>query len=207
MANALYDEESPEVGGGRRPHSVGAAQPEWHAIQPEWHAIRGSSDGRPSLMERALAVVRVDFPPERRQPQGLWLAVATAVSIVGSLAAGFILVTIGTTLFPGTKGYVHFRFSDYGKLTVVGVVLACVGWPIATWISSAPRWLFLRLAIAVTGVLLLPDLWIVAKGQPVKAVLVLMAMHLAVAFVTYNALVHVAPATRRFRRIDSPSNA
>jgi hypothetical protein len=55
---------------------------------------------------------------------------------------------------------VHFQFSDYGKLTVIGVIIACAGWPVVTRVSSQPRWLFLRLAIAV---------------------------------VTYNLLVHVAP--------------
>ncbi len=50
-----------------------------------------------------------------------------------------------------------------------------------------------RLAILVTLVLWLPDLYILAKGQPAQAVAVLMCMHLAVALVTYNALVHIAP--------------
>jgi hypothetical protein len=61
-----------------------------------------------------------------------------------------------------------------------------------TRISSAPRWLFFRLAIAVTLVLLLPDLYILHQGQPVQAVAVLMVMHLAIAVVTYNALVRIA---------------
>jgi hypothetical protein len=153
-----------------------------------------------------LALARVDFPSERRQPQRIWLIVASSVSIVGSLAADMLLVAMGTTLFPATKGYVHFRFSDYGKLTVIGVALACVAWPIVTWISSSPRWLFARLAVLVTLFLWLPDLFILAKGQPPKAVAVLMVMHLAIALVTYNTLVHLAPGTRRFRRAH-PSDA
>ena len=116
------------------------------------------------------------------------------VSILGSLAADAILVAIGTRTFPATRGYVHFQFSDYAKLTTVGVIIACIGWPIVTRISSAPRWVFLRMAVLVTAVLYLPDLYILAKGQPAKAVLVLMVMHLAIALVTYNALVHFAPA-------------
>jgi hypothetical protein len=117
---------------------------------------------------------------------------ATAVAILGSLAADMVLVAIGTAIFPATRGYGHFQFSDYGKLTVIGVLVACVGWPIVTWISSSPRWIFFRSAILVTLVLWLPDLWILAKGQPVRAVLVLMVMHLAIAVVTYNALVRMA---------------
>ena len=36
---------------------------------------------------------------------------------------------------------------------IIGVVTACLAWPVVTRISSAPRWLFFRLAIAVTPVL------------------------------------------------------
>ncbi len=60
-------------------------------------------------------------------------------------------------------------------------------------VSSAPRWLFFRLAIAVTLVLFLPDVYIWHQGQSAQAVLVLMSMHVAIALVTYNLLVHVAP--------------
>jgi len=49
------------------------------------------------------------------------------------------------------------------------------------------------MAIAVTLVLLLPDLYILVGGQPLRAVVVLMVMHLAIAVVTYNCLVHIAP--------------
>jgi hypothetical protein len=46
-------------------------------------------------------------------------------------------------------------------------------------------------------VLLLPDIYILHQGQPAKAVAILMLMHLAIALITYNALVHLAPAKRR----------
>jgi hypothetical protein len=158
-----------------------------------------------SLIERALSAARVDFPAEGRQPKRFALALAVMTAIVGSLAADAILVAIGTTVFPATKGYVHFRISDYGKLTVVGVIIACVAWPIVTWISSSPKWLFLRLAVLVTLFLLLPDVWLLSKGQPAKAVAVLVAMHIAIALVTYNALVRLAPATRRIGRLADSS--
>ncbi len=95
-------------------------------------------------------------------------------------------------MFPATKGYVHFQFHDYARLTVVGVIVACAAWPVVTRVSSAPRWIFLRLAVLVTLVLLLPDVWILAKGQPLRAVGVLMVMHLAIAVITYNLLIHVS---------------
>jgi hypothetical protein len=141
-------------------------------------------------------MAKIDFAPKHRQPTPLLVLVASIVAIAGSLAADALLVAIGTGVFPATKGYVHFRFSDYGKLTTIGVIIACMAWPIVTRISSHPRWVFLRMAIAVTLVLLLPDVYILAKGQPAKAVAVLMMMHLAIGVVTYSSLVLLAPVKR-----------
>jgi hypothetical protein len=150
-----------------------------------------------SILDRSLDLVKVDFTPRHRQPSWSRVALATLVALVGSLAADAVLVAIGKAAFPSVKDYGHFAFADYAKLTVIGVVIACLAWPVVTRISSAPRWLFFRLAIAVTLVLLLPDLYIWHQGQPAKGVAVLMCMHLAIALVTYNALVHLAPVRRR----------
>jgi hypothetical protein len=147
----------------------------------------------PDVVERVLGWAKIDFHPSHRQPQWWRVALATVLSIGLSLAACAALVAIGEHVWPATKGFVHFQFSDYGKLTVVGVLVGCAAWPIVTRISSAPRWLFFRLAILVTLVLWLPDVWIWHKGEPAHGVVVLMAMHLAIALVTYNLLVHVAP--------------
>ncbi len=145
------------------------------------------------MIQRALSIVRVDFKPQHGQPSWLRVLLATIASIAGSLAADALLVVIGQDVFPSTRGYAHFQFGDYGKLTVIGVIIACIGWPIVTRISSQPRWLFLRLAVLVTLVLWLPDLYILHGGAPGKAVAVLMVMHLAIAVVTYNCLVRIAP--------------
>jgi Family of unknown function (DUF6069) len=148
-----------------------------------------------TIIDRTLGLVKVDFAPTHRQPSTARILLATLASIVGSLLADAAIVAVGEAVFPSTKGYAHFQFSDYSKLTIIGVIAACVAWPIVTRISSAPRWLFFRLAILVTLVLLLPDLYILWQGQPGKAVAVLMVMHLAIALVTYNALVRLAPAS------------
>jgi len=66
----------------------------------------------------------------------------------------------------------RFQFQDYAKLTVVGVVIACLAWPVVTRISSAPRWLFFRLVVVVTLVPWLPDLYLLDLGQPGRAVAV-----------------------------------
>ena len=157
----------------------------------------------PGAANRALRLFRVDFTPGHRQPSAASVIVATVVSIAGSLVADALLVVIGEAVFPSTKGYAHFQFSDYCKLTVIGVIIACVAWPVVTRISSSPRWLFLRMAIAVTLVLWLPDVYILVGGQPAKAVAVLFVMHLAIAVVTYNALVHIAK-TRPLASVSDP---
>jgi H+/Cl- antiporter ClcA len=71
---------------------------------------------------------------------------ATVASVIGSVLADALLVVIGEAVFPGTRGYVHFRFSDYTKLTLIGVIIACVAWPVVARLSSAPRWLYSRRA-------------------------------------------------------------
>ncbi|MGH3209022.1 MAG: hypothetical protein ACRDNO_14795 [Trebonia sp.] len=145
------------------------------------------------MLQRVLDLVHLDFAPKHRQPSGGGLVLATVTSLVGSLLADALIVVIAQVVFPSTKGYGHFQFADYAKLTVIGVLIACAAWPITTRISSQPRWMFFRMAILVTLVLWLPDLYILVKGQPAKAVGFLFVMHVAIALVTYNALVHIAP--------------
>jgi hypothetical protein len=145
------------------------------------------------MLQKALDLIHLDFAPDHEQPSGLRVVLATVVSIVGSLAADALLVVIAQAVVPSTKGYAHFQFSDYSKLTIIGVIIACVAWPITTRITSQPRWMFFRMAIGVTLVLWLPDVYILVQGQPAKAVGFLFAMHLAIALVTYNALVRLAP--------------
>ena len=150
----------------------------------------------PPMVERVLELLHLDFAPTHRQPTYARMGTATIVAVLASLLVDAVLVAIGTAVFPSTRGYVHFGFADYAKLTVLGVVVACLAWPVVTRVSSAPRWLYLRLAVAVTFVLWIPDLWILAKGQPPEAVAVLMVMHLAIAVVTYNSVVRIAKVTR-----------
>jgi hypothetical protein len=159
-----------------------------------------------TILDRSLGLLKVDFAPTHRQPSTARVVMATVVSLVGSVAVDAALVAMGEAAFPSTKDYGHFRFSDYSKLTIIGVIIACVAWPVVTRISSAPRWLFFRLAIVVTLLLFLPDLYILKQGQPAKAVAVLMCMHLAIALVTYNALVHLAPVRTRRKRRDAPAS-
>ena len=95
---------------------------------------------RPDV-RRVLGWARIDFDPDHRPPAWWRVALATVLSIALALAADAALVAIGTRVFPATQGYVHFAFADYAKLTVVGIVIACAGWPIVARVCAAPRWL------------------------------------------------------------------
>ena len=145
------------------------------------------------VMDRAMELARVDLSPRHRGPRAAAVAVATVASLALCLLADWLLAKAAVAVFPATQGYVHFQFSDYAKLTIIGVIIACIGWPVVARVTSDPRWVFFRLAILVTIVLLLPDLYIWVKGQPGQAVLFLACMHLAIAVITYNLLVRVAP--------------
>jgi hypothetical protein len=145
------------------------------------------------MLKQLASTAGIDFRPRHAQPRISRVVLAALAAVAGSLAADALLVVIGQAVFPATKGYVHFQFHDYAKLTVIGVIVACAAWPVVTRISRDPRWLFFRLAILVTLVLWLPDIYILYRGQPADAVAVLFVMHLAIALVTYNLLVRLAP--------------
>jgi hypothetical protein len=63
-----------------------------------------------ALVDRALALARVDWSPSQRQPRLEWVVVATVLAIAGSLLADALLVKVGSTVFPSTAGYPHFLF-------------------------------------------------------------------------------------------------
>jgi hypothetical protein len=64
-----------------------------------------------------------------------------------------------------------------------------------------------RMAILVTLVLWLPDLYILHGGATGGAVAVLMVMHLTIALVTYNALIRLAPVQCEARSRDLQHHA
>lgn len=145
--------------------------------------------------------------PSDTLPSWLRVTMVSALSIVTSLVVDVGLVKWATSVSPATKNFPHFRFVDYGTLTIVGVTGACVAWFVVTRVSSSPRWLFLRLAVTVTVALWVPDLYLVIKGEPKSGVLFLMLMHLVIALVTYNALVRLAPVRESGVSRGSPMGA
>lgn len=140
-----------------------------------------------------LRSTHIDFSPTSERPHWWRFLLALAVAVGASLGVDFGLVHAGTALFPSTRGFSHFRFSDYGTLTCVGVFLGAAGWPLVIRMSSTPRWLYYRSALVVTLVAWAPDVWLLARGETPRGVAVLAVMHVSVALITYNALVHLAP--------------
>ena len=149
-----------------------------------------------SRVRSALRVARIDGRGCRPGPAAPALVAATVLALAASLAVDAVVVLGATRVFVGTRGYGHFHVSDYGTVTAIGVVVAAAAWPVVIRVSWAPRWLYLRLAVAVTVVSLLPDVWLLVGGAPGEAVATLMVLHLAVAVVTYSVVVRVAPAGR-----------
>lgn len=158
--------------------------------------MRELYEGLPPSWRSWLVRLRVDLEPRAEPPSPARWILALVVSNGASLVSDAVLVAIGTTISPSTVGFPHFQPSDYGKLTIIGVTIACLAWPVTNRISSQPRWLFARMAVVVTLVLWLPDLWILAHGEPLRGVGVLMLMHLAIALITYNVLTRLAPPGR-----------
>jgi hypothetical protein len=144
-------------------------------------------------LSRARMAARLDLTPTAPPPAAGRVLVATLVALGASLGANALLVLAGTSIWAADKGYSHFQLWDYGTLTALGVVAAGASWPLVARASSSAHWLFLRLAIIVSLVLLLPDVWLLAEGQSGRAVVVLVAMHVVVALITYNLLVRTAP--------------
>lgn len=152
--------------------------------------------------ERALGRFRIDSLPSGTLPSALRVLFVALLSIAISLVADAGVIKWATTAFPATMNYSHYRFVDYGTLTIVGVAAACAAWFVVTRVTSSPRWLFFRLAITMTFALWIPDLYLLAKNESTNAVLYLMFMHLVIGVVTYNALVRLAPVRDR---VESPT--
>ncbi len=153
----------------------------------------GEDREEPAWLERARRRARLDLRPRPAPSNARWV-LATALSVALSLSLDMVAVHVARAEFPGTRHFSQFRFDDYGTLTVAGALAGAAGWASVVRLSSAARWLFLRLAVVATFVLWIPDVWILVQGATAKGVATLAVMHLLVVLVTYNVSVHLAPA-------------
>lgn len=140
----------------------------------------------------------VDLQAKTR-PNALMALVALVPATIGSIGADIVLIKLGVKFLRAPTNYSHFQFHAYATLTSLGVVTAGLAWPFIAGLSSRPNRLYGQLAVGVTVVLLLPDVYLLLRHEPVRAVTVLALMHLAVAVVTYLVMISVAPARRRLR--------
>lgn len=147
----------------------------------------------PDPLQRAASAIRADLPGLRRTPSPLRFLLAMVAAVVLSLLACAVVAAATVAIAPGLAGYEHLQAPDWAKLTIIGVVLASLGWPVATAIWSRARVPFLVLTVIVTVVSFAPDAWILLQGQPAGGVLALAVMHVLVAVATYPALVLIAP--------------
>lgn len=141
----------------------------------------------------------LDLPAGSAQPRWWRWLIAAIVAAVGSVAACWAIAVATAAAFPSTAGYDHFAFGDYAKLTLAGVALAVVVWPIATLLSSRARRLYLVVAVLALVASFVPDAWILYRGQPLIGVAALAVMHVAVGAVTVAALLGLAPQRRGSR--------
>lgn len=163
---------------------------------PEWPPVRV-----------AVRLTRLDLRPSAVQPSLLRTALGVVVGVLLSLGANWLIVRAAVTLLPSLAGFPHFQLSDYGRFTLLGSLIACVGWPVLTRLSSSPGWIYGWVALLGTCVLWLPDLYIWAVlHEPGRAVLVLAAMHVAVVLVSCLSMISIAgqPRTRGPRSGDPP---
>jgi hypothetical protein len=147
-------------------------------------------------MTKLRAYLRLDFPWGSAQPGPVRFVAATVIAVFGSVLACWAISKVTIALIPSVAGYEHLQVGDYTRLTVIGVLVASIAWPLVTLAASRARRLFFWLAVLVTIVSLAPDLWILHQGQPIPGVAALMVMHIALALVTYPVIVFGAPQRR-----------
>jgi hypothetical protein len=75
-----------------------------HGYRGRVHRV-SQRDRAPTPVGRILDYFRFDPNPPHRQPAPLRLLLATVVSVIGSLAAGAVLVAIGKAVFPTTRDF------------------------------------------------------------------------------------------------------
>ncbi len=133
------------------------------------------------------------------------VALATTFAASASVLVNFALVHLAISFDPTLTYYAHFRLSDYGTLSVLGVLCAGAAWYLVAHNVTEPRTMFFRVAVVSMLILWIPDVWLYVKHEPTRAVTYLVVMHLAVALITYNSLVFAAPVGQRVSNEPAPS--
>jgi hypothetical protein len=158
------------------------------------------STPRSSLAQRAFRLAGINPSPKAAPPTHRRLAAAGLAAVVVSLVADIVLAAAGRAAFTVPVSFSKFSFGSYGLLTVLGIAGATATWGAVTRLSSRPKWLLTRLAVLVSALFLIPDFLLLGTpANPTGPVVILMLMHLAIAAITYTALIKVAPVRQRPR--------
>jgi len=147
-----------------------------------------------SLAQRASRLTGTRPPAQTVPPTYRRVAAAGLAAAAASLVADLMLATIGRAAFTVPASFGKFAFGTYALLTVLGVAGAAATWAAVARLSARPKWLLTRLAALATALFLIPDFLLLGtQGNPVGPVAILMLMHLAIAVITYTALINIAP--------------
>ena len=147
-----------------------------------------------SIAQRTSRFTRTGPAPHAVPPALRRVATAGLAAAAVSLAADLVLVAVSRAAFTVPASFGKFAFGSYALLTVLGVAGATGAWAMVTRLSSRPNWLLTRLAALVTALFLIPDFLLLGTpGNPAGPVVILMLMHLAIAAITYVALLTIAP--------------
>jgi hypothetical protein len=148
-----------------------------------------------SIAQRTSRFTRTGPAPHAVPPALRRVAAAGLAAAAVSLAADLVLVAVGRAAFTVPASFGKFAFGTYALLTVLGAAGATGAWAMVTRLSPRPNWLLTRLAALVTALFLVPDFLLLGTpGNPAGPVVILMLMHLAIAAITYVALLTIAPA-------------
>jgi Family of unknown function (DUF6069) len=156
------------------------------------------SASRPTLMARLQSITRLDGRPLTHMPRTRRILAAGLISMAASLAADVLLVAVGTAAFHPPASFGPFVFLTYAKLTAAGIIGATAFWAGLVRVTSQPRLVLLRAAVAVTLLLLIPDV-LLLPNESTGGVMTLMVMHVAIAIITTVTFLKVAPATGQAR--------
>ncbi len=147
-----------------------------------------------SIAQRTSRFTRTGPAPHAVPPALRRVAAAGLAAAAVSLAADLVLVAVGRAAVTVPASFGKFAFGTYALLTVLGVAEATGAWAMVTRLSSRPKWLLTRLAALVTALFLIPDFLLLGTpGNPAGPVVILMLMHLAIAAITYVAVLTIAP--------------
>lgn len=152
------------------------------------------STQRRSLARSARRLTETGPAPDAAPPAHRRVAAAGLAAAAISLAAGAVLAAIGQAAFAVPASYGKFAFTTYAARTALIAAGATATWWGVTRLSSRPKWLMTRLAVLATALFLTPDFLLLGiPGNPTGPVVIVMLMHLALAVITYAALIKVAP--------------